>query len=91
MLDVLYKKAKGYEVTEVTKEYGMDEEGNPKLVKEKTATKYVPPDLSAIKAYMELKDASLFAMSEQDLLKEKRKLLRELKNGKKESNEEKSK
>lgn len=82
MLDVLYKKAKGYEVIETTKEYGIDEDGNPKLVKEKTATKYIPPDLSAIKTYMELKDASLFNMSEEDLLKEKRKLLRELKNEK---------
>lgn len=78
MLDVLYKKAKGYEVTEVTKEYGMDEEGNPKLIKEKTATKFVPPDLSAIKAYMELKDSELYNMSESELIKERRKLLREL-------------
>lgn len=92
MLDVLYKKAKGYEVTEVTKEYGMDEDGNPKLVKEKTATKYIPPDLSAIKAYMEIKDASLYNMSEADLQKEKQKLLRQLKTARvKESNEKKSK
>ncbi len=82
MLDVLYKKAKGYEVTEITKEYGIDEDGNPKLIKEKTATKFVPPDLSAIKAYMELKDSELYNMSETDLIKERRKLLRELKSKK---------
>lgn len=79
MLDVLYKKAKGYEVTETTREYGMDEEGNPKLVKEKTATKFVPPDLAAIKAYMELKDGELYSMSDEDLKKERTKLLRGLK------------
>ena len=82
MLDVLYKKAKVYEVTEITKEYGIDEDGNPKLIKEKTATKFVPPDLSAIKAYMELKDSELYNMSETDLIKERRKLLRELKSKK---------
>lgn len=80
MLDVLYKKARGYQVTETTKEYGVDEDGKPRLVKEKKATKYVPPDLSAIKTYMELKDAALFNMSKEELLKEKNKLLKELKN-----------
>lgn len=80
MLDVLYKKAKGYQVTEVVREFGMDEEGNPKLIKEKKATKFVPPDLSAIKTYMELKDASLYSMSTEELLQEKRKLLNKLSN-----------
>ena len=31
MLDVLYKKAKGYEVEETTVEYGFDEEGKPAI------------------------------------------------------------
>ena len=78
MLDVLYKKAKGYEVTETTREYGVDEEGNAKLLKEKTSTKYVPPDLSAIKAYMDLKDGELYSMSDEELKKERNKLLRGL-------------
>lgn len=83
MLDVLYKKATGYEVTETTREYGVDEEGNSKLIKEKTSTKFVPPDLAAIKAYLEMKDEELFSMTDEELKKERRKLLRELKNSSK--------
>ena len=52
MLDVLYKKARGYDVEEINREYVVDEDGNKKLVKEKTTVKHVPPDLSALKAYM---------------------------------------
>ncbi len=79
MLDVLYKKATGYEVTETTREYGVDEEGNRQLLREKTATKYVPPDLSAIKAYMEIKDGELYSMTDDELKAERARLLGELK------------
>lgn len=78
MEDVLYKKAKGYEVEEINREYIVDEEGNRKLVKEKTSTKYIPPDLNALKVYMELKDTELSRMSTQELNSEKLRLLREL-------------
>ena len=83
MLDVLYKKAKGFKFTETTKEYGVDEEGNQRLIKEKMTTKFAPPDLSAIKAYMELKDAALVNMSEEELIEEKNRLIKELKSSKK--------
>ncbi len=53
MLETLYKKAKGYDVEEVVYEYSVDENGNRQLAKEKHSVKHVPPDLSAIKAYME--------------------------------------
>ncbi len=88
MLDALYKKAKGFEFTEITKEYGIDEDGNQKLIKEKTTTKFTPPDLSAIKAYLELKDAALVNMTEEELLKEKNRLIKELKASKKKENNE---
>ena len=78
MEDVLYKKAKGYEVEEINREYIVDDEGNRKLVKEKTSTKYIPPDLNALKVYMELKDTELSRMSTQELNSEKLRLLREL-------------
>ena len=78
MEDVLYKKAKGYEVEEINREYIVDEECNRKLVKEKTSTKYIPPDLNALKVYMELKDTELSRMSTQELNSEKLRLLREL-------------
>ena len=79
MLDVLYKKARGYDVEEINREYVVDEDGNKKLVKEKTTVKHVPPDLSALKAYMELKDAELSKMSNEELIKEKERLIGELK------------
>lgn len=79
MIDVLYKKAKGYDVEETTQEYVVDEEGNKRLVKEKTSTKHVPPDLSALKAYMELRDTELSRMSNEELEKEKIKLIKLLK------------
>lgn len=78
MLDVLYKKACGYTVEEKVLEYGFDEEGNPKLIKEKVHSKYIPPDITAIKAYMESMDKSLYQMSEEDLQKEKARLLKQL-------------
>lgn len=83
MLDVLYKKATGYEVTETTTEYNFDEDGNERITKEKKQTKYVPPDLSAIKAYMELRDGELYSMSDEQLEEERERLLKELKDDKK--------
>ncbi len=79
MLDVLYKKARGYDVEEINREYVVGEDGNKKLVKEKTTVKHVPPDLSALKAYMELKDTELSKMSNEELIKEKERLIGELK------------
>ena len=79
MIDVLYKKAKGYDVEETTQEYVVDEEGNKRLVKEKTAIKHVPPDLAALKAYMELRDTELSRMSNEELEKEKERLINILK------------
>ena len=86
MIDVLYKKARGYDVEESTKEYVVDEEGNKRLVKEKTSVKHIPPDLTALKAYMEVRDTELTSMSDEELKKEKERLLAELK-----ENEEKEK
>ena len=71
---------------ESTKEYVVDEEGNKRLVKEKTSVKHIPPDLTALKAYMEVRDTELTSMSNEELKKEKERLLAELK-----ENEEKEK
>ena len=79
MLETLYKKAKGYDVEEVVYEYCVDENGNRQLSKEKHSVKHVPPDLSSIKAYMELRDADLSKMGAEELKKEKKRLLKELK------------
>ena len=57
----------------------VDETGEKRLVKEKTSVKHVPPDLSALKAYMELRDTELTRMSDEELEKEKERLLQESK------------
>lgn len=78
MIDILKKKAQGYEVTEVTTEYAPDSDGNTRLVREKATTKHVPPDLAALKAYLELKESELNAMTDEQLEEEKKRLLLEL-------------
>ena len=79
MIDVLYKKARGYDVEEYTREYVVDEDGNKRLVKEKTSLRHVPPDLTALKAYMDIRDTELARMSDEELEIEKQKLLTQLK------------
>lgn len=78
MQDILYKKACGYTIEEKVQEYGFDEEGRARLLKEKIHSKYIPPDMTAIKTYMECKDKALFEMSAEQLAKEKQRLLNEL-------------
>lgn len=79
MIDVLYKKARGYDVEEYTREYVVDENGDKRLVKEKTSLRHVPPDLTALKAYMDIRDTELSRMSDEELRIEKERLLVQLK------------
>ena len=48
----LIKKAKGYTTKEVVEEFVV-EENDEKLIKKKITTKYIPPDLSAVKVVLE--------------------------------------
>lgn len=79
----LLKKAVGYSVKENCVEYVIDEEGNRKPVREKSQTKYYPPDIAALKAYLELKSAQdpLESMTDEELEEEKRRLIEETKLG----------
>ena len=77
------KVALGFSLEEVTEEYGV-EDGELKLVKRKETRKDVPPDLKAVKILMEEKDYS--ALSDEELEREKRRLLAQLK----EENDEES-
>ncbi len=75
LIEALYKKALGGTVEEVTEEYG-SKEG---LLRRKVTGKYVPPDVSALKAYIELADEDdILTMSDEELEKEKLRLLKEL-------------
>lgn len=90
----LLKRALGYTAEEVVEEYGHTDEGFA-LTKKKVTKKHVPPDLSAIRAYIEMEgtEDELSSMSVAELKEERKRLLAELdnntekesKNGSKES------
>lgn len=75
LIDALYKKAIGYSADEETVEYSGDNE----IIKRKVQTKHYPPDINALKTYIELTTDNLQKMSEDELEKEKTRLLNELK------------
>jgi hypothetical protein len=54
LLAVLYKKAKGYTVEETQDEYAAGEDGVQRLTKRRVSEKHIPPDLSALKTYLEM-------------------------------------
>ena len=72
----LYKKAVGYTVTEKTMEYSPDGE----VVKKKVTSKHFPPDIAALKAYLELisSEEDYESMTDEELEREKERLLKEL-------------
>ncbi|MBQ7712183.1 MAG: hypothetical protein IJT69_00030 [Clostridia bacterium] len=72
----LYKKAVGYTAVEKTLEYSP--EGD--LVKKKVSSKHYPPDITALKAYLDLigEGNDLESMTDEALEKEKERLLKEL-------------
>ena len=79
----LYKRAIGYDATETVEEFS-DLDGEVKLVKRKVTVKNVPPDISAAKMLFDLEEGGGYvAMSDEELEKEKRRLLRSLKEIKK--------
>ncbi len=73
----LYRKAVGYTAKEVVEEYGGE---SGELLRRKVSKKHVPPDMSAIKTYLErVKDENdLSALSDGQLERLKRKLLEQL-------------
>lgn len=85
--DALIKKALGYDATEIIEEYVSSEEGEIKLTKKKVTTKNVPPDITALKILMEGTEKDVASLTDEELEKEKIRLL-ELLN---ESNKKKEK
>ena len=76
LVDSLYKKAVGYTATEKTMEYSPDGE----VVKKKVTSKHYPPDITALKAYLDLisTEEDYERLTDEELLREKRRLLKEL-------------
>lgn len=80
MLETLYKKGIGYQTEEIVEEYASEEKGG-ELLKRKITVKNVPPDVVALKAYLDIsKQTDEFNnLSDSELLAEKVRLLKLLK------------
>ncbi len=74
--DALKKCAVGFGTSEVVEEFAMDE-GELRLVKRKVTRRDIPPDIKAVK--MLLDDDDLSAMTDEQLEREKEKLMQQLK------------
>ena len=85
--DALLKVALGYQVAEVTEEYA-EEDGELKLVKRKKTKKDVPPDLKAVQLLLSENDSGEYGKwSDEELEREKERLLQILHSeGKEEKN-----
>ncbi|MBO5776510.1 MAG: hypothetical protein J6V83_03410 [Clostridia bacterium] len=81
LLESLYKRAEGYSVEETVTEFVYEEDGSKRAVREKTQNKYMPPDVTAAKFYLEFMDfkSELDNMSDEDLENEKMRLIALLK------------
>ncbi len=78
----LLKKALGFESDEIIEEYTADENGKPILSKRKITKKSNPPDLNALRFLIEqshLSDDDISKMTDKQLLAEKERLLKLLK------------
>ncbi len=73
--EVLIKKALGYDVKEVVEEYSSDGDGEVKLSKKKVTTKYVPPDMTALKILLDENQKDTTQMTDEELYEEKIRLL----------------
>lgn len=72
---VLMKVALGYQVAEVTEEYA-EVDGALKLTKRKKTKKDIPPDLKAVQLLLDAQGGTgLEAMTDEELEREKRRLL----------------
>ena len=76
--EALLRRATGYEATETVEEFS-ESNGELKLVKRRVSTKNVPADVAAAKLVMEGCKEELGALTNEQLKKEKRRLLQLLK------------
>lgn len=77
----LKKRAFGFDSTEVTEEYTENDDGSVRLIKRKVVSKNVPPDVSAVKLLLDIDGESgdLTSLTDEELEKEKQRLLKLLK------------
>lgn len=72
--EALMKVALGFQIAETTEEYA-EVDGELKLTKRKRTKKDVPPDLKAVQLLLGEGGASVESMSEEELTKERERLL----------------
>lgn len=78
----LCRRAVGFECDEIVEEYVTDENGATVLSKRKITKKYNPPDIAALKFLLDqsnLYDDDISKMTDEELLREKERLLSLLK------------
>ncbi len=75
--EALLKVATGYSVEEITEEYA-EVDGEMKLLKRKETKKDVPPDLKAVQILLASQEGGIEKLSDEELEKEKNRLLQEL-------------
>lgn len=86
----LIKKAMGYDAKEIVEEYSPADDGEIKLCKKKVTVKNVPPDVSALKILMEKENVPLTSYTDEELEREKARLLKMLSVAEKNKKEKKS-
>ncbi|MEG1509864.1 MAG: hypothetical protein RR454_05385 [Clostridia bacterium] len=76
----LYKKALGYSVKETVEEFSCEDE----LIKKKITTKHIPPDITALKIYIDYAEQNkpYENLTDEELEQEKIRLLKQLKEDK---------
>lgn len=86
IIDAVRRKAIGYTAEERVEEQAL-KDGEMQTIKVKVTVKEVPPDISAVKCLMELgEQTSVEDMTEEELEKEKMRLLKMLKESENETN-----
>lgn len=73
----LIKRAMGFDAKEVIEEYVGEEDG-VKLTKKKVTYKFIPPDVTALKLLIEGEEKDLSTLSDEELIREKERLLKSL-------------
>ena len=82
-IEALKKLATGLIVTEVTKEYTKDDNGDLQLIKQKVNEKMLPPNTDIMKMLFQSareNNSKYKDMTDEQLLEEKERLLKQLKN-----------
>jgi len=77
IISALKKRATGYKAKDIVEEYTYNRDGQEVLSKRKETVYEVAPDMTAIKILLDInKDKDCFDLTEEELIKEKNRLLK---------------